>query len=134
MTTTLDNPHRLSAVVFDWAGTVLDFGSCAPMGAFVRLFEQFGIRLSIEQARGPMGVAKWDHIKALSLLPEVAAVWERRHGKPFVNADTDLLYEVFTPMNAAVGLLEIVLMRVLPRRCGTRAARVSARGAFSPRR
>jgi phosphonoacetaldehyde hydrolase len=102
MTTTLDNPHRLSAVVFDWAGTVLDFGSCAPMGAFVRLFEQFGIRLSIEQARGPMGVAKWDHIKALSLLPEVAAQWERRHGKPFVNADIDHLYEVFTPMNAAV--------------------------------
>jgi phosphonoacetaldehyde hydrolase len=96
------SPVELSAVVFDWAGTILDFGSCAPMGAFVRLFEKFGIDISIEQARGPMGVAKWDHIKALSLLPEVAAQWERKHGKPFSDADIDHLYEVFTPMNAAV--------------------------------
>ena len=35
-------PTSLGAVVFDWAGTILDFGSCAPMGAFVRLFEKFG--------------------------------------------------------------------------------------------
>jgi phosphonoacetaldehyde hydrolase len=93
---------ELSAVVFDWAGTILDFGSCAPMGAFVRLFEKFGIRITIEQARGPMGVAKWDHIKALSLLPEVARQWEAVHGRPFGDADIDHLYEVFTPMNAAV--------------------------------
>ena len=92
----------LSAVVFDWAGTILDFGSCAPMGAFVRLFEQFDVQVSIEQARGPMGVAKWDHIKALSLLPEVAAQWERRQGRPFTDADIDHLHEVFTPLNAAV--------------------------------
>ncbi|MET1114357.1 MAG: phosphonoacetaldehyde hydrolase [Comamonas sp.] len=92
----------LSAVVFDWAGTILDFGSCAPMGAFVRLFQQFGVEISIEQARGPMGVAKWDHIKALSLLPEVAQQWQRQHGRPFSDADIDHLYEVFTPMNAAV--------------------------------
>lgn len=93
---------RLGAVVFDWAGTILDFGSCAPMGAFVRLFEQFDIALTIDEARGPMGVAKWDHIKALGGLPSVAAQWEKRYGKPFTDADVDHLYEIFTPMNAAV--------------------------------
>jgi len=93
---------QLSAVVFDWAGTLLDFGSCAPMGAFVRLFEQFGITLSIEQARGPMGMAKWDHIRALGFLPEVAAQWQARYGQPMSDADVDRLYEVFTPLNAAV--------------------------------
>lgn len=93
---------KLQAVVFDWAGTIIDFGSCAPMGAFVRLFEKFGIDLSIAEARGPMGLAKWDHIKALSELPRVAAQWEAKYGKPFTNADIDHLYEVFTPMNAAV--------------------------------
>jgi phosphonoacetaldehyde hydrolase len=95
-------PHQLTAVVFDWAGTVLDFGSCAPMGAFVRLFEKYGITLTIDEARGPMGMAKWDHIKALGTLPGVAAQWQARYGKPFVDADVDALYEVFTPMNAAV--------------------------------
>ncbi|VWX62934.1 Phosphonoacetaldehyde hydrolase [Burkholderiales bacterium 8X] len=93
---------QLSAVVFDWAGTLLDFGSCAPMGAFVRLFEQFGIDVSIEQARGPMGMAKWNHIQALLQLPDVAAQWQARHGRVPTDADVDRLYEVFTPLNAAV--------------------------------
>ena len=92
----------LTAVVFDWAGTIIDFGSCAPMGAFVRLFEQFGVQLSIAEARGPMGVAKWDHIQALGRLPRIAAQWQARHGRSFTDADVDHLYEVFTPMNAAV--------------------------------
>ena len=99
----MTNEHpQLTAVVFDWAGTILDFGSCAPMGAFVRLFEKFGIELSIEEARGPMGMAKWDHIHALGALPHIAAQWAAVHGKPFSDADVDHLYEVFTPMNAAV--------------------------------
>lgn len=92
----------LRAVVFDWAGTIIDFGSCAPMGAFVKLFKQFDIAITIEDARGPMGVAKWDHIKALGKLPHVAARWLERHGKPFDDADVDRLYEIFTPMNAAI--------------------------------
>jgi len=91
----------VQAVVFDWAGTILDFGSCAPMGAFVKLFERFDIELSIAEARGPMGMAKWDHIKTLGMLPRVAAQWQERHGRAFGDADADHLYEVFTPMNAA---------------------------------
>ncbi|BEP57408.1 phosphonoacetaldehyde hydrolase [Variovorax sp. V118] len=96
------HPHaRLQAVVFDWAGTILDFGSCAPMGAFVKLFAQFGIDITIDEARAPMGMAKWDHIKALGTQPRVAAQWEAKHGHAFSDADVDRLYEVFTPMNAA---------------------------------
>ena len=91
----------LQAVVFDWAGTIIDFGSCAPMGAFVELFAQFGVEIGIADARGPMGVAKWDHIQALGRLPHVAAQWKAKHGRPFTDRDVDHLYEVFTPMNAA---------------------------------
>ena len=29
---------KLQAVILDWAGTVVDHGSRAPMGAFVRAF------------------------------------------------------------------------------------------------
>lgn len=92
---------KLQAVVFDWAGTILDFGSCAPMGAFVKLFAQFGIDITIDEARAPMGMAKWDHIKALGTRPRIAAQWEAKHGHAFSDADVDRLYEVFTPMNAA---------------------------------
>jgi len=97
-----EHPKKLAAVVFDWAGTIIDFGSCAPMGAFVQLFRQFEIDISIDDARGPMGMAKWDHIQALGRLPHVAAQWEARYGKPFGDGDVDRLYEIFTPMNAAI--------------------------------
>ncbi|MEY8688552.1 MAG: phosphonoacetaldehyde hydrolase [Leptothrix sp. (in: b-proteobacteria)] len=98
----LRSPSALRAVVFDWAGTIVDFGSCAPMGAFVRLFERFGIDLRIDEARGPMGMAKWDHIRAIGNLPRIAAQWQARHGRALTDVDVDQLYEVFTPMNAAV--------------------------------
>ncbi len=90
----------LKAVVFDWAGTIIDFGSCAPMGAFVELLAAHGVAISIAEARIPMGLAKWDHIHAITQLPRVAAAWATAHGKPCTNADIDELYEAFTPMNA----------------------------------
>ena len=91
----------LKAAVFDWAGTMIDFGSLAPMGAFVRAFAQFDIPLTITQARGPMGLPKRDHIAALMALPEVAAAWTTRHGQAPGEADIDRVYEVFVPMNVA---------------------------------
>ena len=95
-------PHtELTAIVFDWAGTVVDHGSFAPMGAFVRLFAGHGVTLTIEQARGPMGLPKWDHIHALMQLPAVAAQWQAMQGHAPVVADVDALYAEFTPMNAA---------------------------------
>jgi phosphonoacetaldehyde hydrolase len=98
------HPTALGAVVFDWAGTIIDFGSCAPMGAFVRLFEKFGVDLTIAEARGPMGTAKWDHIKSLGTLPRIAAQWQKAHGKAFTDADVDELYAVFTPMSAVAAV------------------------------
>lgn len=91
----------LKAAVFDWAGTMIDFGSLAPMGAFVRAFAQFDIPLTIVQARGPMGLPKRDHIAALMALPEVAAAWMQRYGRAPGEADIDRVYEVFVPMNVA---------------------------------
>lgn len=95
-----DTP-RLAAVVFDWAGTVIDWGSHAPMGAFVQLFAGQGVDISIAEARVPMGLPKWHHIQALGRQPRIAAAWQAAHGAPFGDADVDRLYAVFTPMNRA---------------------------------
>lgn len=96
-------PYRgpLKAVVLDWAGTVVDHGSRAPMGAFVRAFAECGVTISIADARGPMGLPKWDHIMAVGNLPHVAAAWEARHGHPFGPADADRIFAVFEPMIVA---------------------------------
>ena len=91
----------VAAVVFDWAGTIIDFGSHAPMGAFVELFASEGIAISIDEARVPMGMPKWDHIKALGHLDHIQEQWLATFGRPFSERDTDRLYEIFTPINAA---------------------------------
>lgn len=96
-----DTPHKLAAVVFDWAGTVVDFGSHAPMGAFVELFKSQGVDITIAEARVPMGLPKWDHIQALGQLPRVSEAWRCAHGSPMGQTDVDRLYELFTPMNIA---------------------------------
>jgi phosphonoacetaldehyde hydrolase len=90
---------RIQATILDWAGTVVDHGSRAPMGAFVRAFAQFGVVIRIADARGPMGMAKWDHIRAVGQIPSVAAAWRARHGRDFAEGDVDAIFQVFEPMN-----------------------------------
>jgi phosphonoacetaldehyde hydrolase len=93
---------KLRAVVFDWAGTMIDFGSRAPMGVLVRAYAQFGVDITVAEARGPMGRAKRDHIAALMALPRVRAAWAARHGQPPGEGDIDRVYEAFVPMNVEV--------------------------------
>jgi phosphonoacetaldehyde hydrolase len=105
---------RLRAVVFDWAGTTIDFGSLAPMGVFVRAFAEFGVPLTVAQARGPMGRPKRDHVAALMALPEVARAWRARHGHAPGEVDIDRVYAVFVPMNVAVAADHATLVPGVP--------------------
>ncbi|WP_439551270.1 phosphonoacetaldehyde hydrolase [Falsiroseomonas sp.] len=89
----------IKAVVLDWAGTVLDHGSRAPMGAFVEAFRQFGVAISIADARGPMGMAKADHIRLVGAA--VNDAWRAQHGRDFGEADVQAIFDVFEPLNIA---------------------------------
>lgn len=82
----------VQAVIFDWAGTTVDYGCCAPTGVFVRAFERQGLHVTIEQARGPMGVHKREHVRILLELDDVRRQFEQRHGRPSSSADIDLIY------------------------------------------
>lgn len=93
---------KFKAAVFDWAGTMIDFGSFAPMGAFVEAFATFGITATVDQARGPMGKPKWDHIHAMLSDPAIAAQWAAKRGAPPDRAAVDEVYKVFVPMNEEV--------------------------------
>ena len=92
----------VKAVVFDWAGTVVDFGSRAPAGVFIEVFREFGVELTVGEARAPMGLPKRDHIRALGNIPRVAAAWRNAHGREFEDGDVDRLHEVFEPLTARV--------------------------------
>jgi phosphonoacetaldehyde hydrolase len=93
---------RFKAAVFDWAGTMIDFGSFAPMGVFVEAFARFGVEATIAEAREPMGAPKRDHIKAMMAMPSIAAQWESLKGHAPGEADIDEVYAVFVPMNEEV--------------------------------
>jgi len=95
---------NIKGVVFDWAGTVVDFGSLAPMGAFVELFARYGVTISIEQARVPMGLPKLEHIRVLGAMPPIAEQWQQRHGRTFSESDARVLLQEFEPMSAQAAL------------------------------
>jgi phosphonoacetaldehyde hydrolase len=94
--------RHLKAVIFDWAGTVVDHGSLGPMGVFVEAFAEFGVAITIEEARGPMGIAKRPHVAALLAVPRIADEWRRVRGSAPNEADIDAVYDVFVPKNIAV--------------------------------
>lgn len=88
----------IGAVVFDWAGTVQDHGSRAPVVALVALFGRHGVVITEEQARRPMGRSKLDHIRDILAEPSVAEGWEQAHGHPPSEADALAMYRAFGPL------------------------------------
>ncbi len=96
--------HKIQGIVLDWAGTIVDFGSLAPMGAFVDLFARHQIDITIAEARVPMGLPKIDHIAALGRMPAIAAQWQQLRGREFSDADAQQLLAEFEPMSAQAAL------------------------------
>ena len=96
--------QHVKSVVFDWAGTMVDHGSLAPMGVFVEAFRRFGLEITIEEARGPWG---WPNAPTLPRSWPCRGsrrLWRRRAWtagrRPML--DIDAVYEVFVPMNVEV--------------------------------
>ena len=92
----------VQAVVLDWAGTTVDFGSFAPTAVFMKLFHSHGVSIRIEHARAPMGLMKKDHLRAIAANPEVERMWVERHGSACSEADLDGMFAQFIPMQLAV--------------------------------
>jgi phosphonoacetaldehyde hydrolase len=98
----MSSPFKtLRAVIFDWAGTTIDYGSRAPTSVFLEIFRQSGVEISAAEARGPMGMAKRAHIAAVLQMPRVVRAWTERFGAPATDADVDRLYEQFLPLQLA---------------------------------
>jgi phosphonoacetaldehyde hydrolase len=91
----------IEAVICDLAGTLMDFGSCAPAGVFVEVFAAEGVAISLAEARGPMGAEKRQHVRELLTAPAIAARFEARHGRAPSEADVDRLYAAFVPAQLA---------------------------------
>ncbi len=105
---------RIRLVVFDWAGTTVDHGCFAPVAPFVEALALHGVRLSAEQARGPMGLEKKDHLRALLALPEAERQWRGAHGGAPTDVDIDRIFADFVPLQlASVAAASVLIDGVL---------------------
>lgn len=87
----------IEAVVFDWAGTTVDYGCFAPVQAFVEAFAHFGIEVTMEETRKPMGMLKIEHIRTMTKMERIAKLWEEKYGRSANDADVRAIYEQFEP-------------------------------------
>lgn len=90
--------NKIEGVIFDWAGTTVDFGCFAPVNVFVEIFKQAGLNITMAEAREPMGMLKIDHIRAILKMPRVEKLWEEKYGQKPDETDVHRLYEAFEPM------------------------------------
>lgn len=80
---------RVTAVIFDWAGTTVDHGSLAPVRTLEKLFAGRGIPVSEAAVRRDMGIPKKDHIRALLRV---------KHGGQADETEVEDLFAAFIPL------------------------------------
>jgi phosphonoacetaldehyde hydrolase len=78
---------------------------------FIRALASRGVVISPEEARGPMGLHKKDHLRALLQLPAVSRRWFERHGSIATEKDLDDLYRQF--MHLQLGVID-EFVRLVP--------------------
>src|ERR1700722_14466755 len=90
--------NRLDLVIFDWAGTMVEFGSLGPVKALIEAFGAEGVVIDAAAARRDMGKAKIDHVQALVADATVAAAWRGRHGRLPNAGDVEILMARLGPL------------------------------------
>jgi phosphonoacetaldehyde hydrolase len=92
---------HLTGIIFDWAGTVVDHGSRAPVATLRDIFEGAGVPITLPEARLSMGIAKRAHIASILALPRVACQWQGAYGAMPSETEVDTLYAAFVPRQLA---------------------------------
>jgi phosphonoacetaldehyde hydrolase len=90
---------KLKAVILDWAGTIVDHGSCGPVATLQEIFAEAGVPITVAEARQSMGIAKREHIQSILRIPRVKKTWHERHKAA---PDVDELYRAFIPKQLAL--------------------------------
>lgn len=87
--------RRFDGVIFDWAGTTVDYGCFAPVQAFVEVFRHFGVEPTMEEVRKPMGMLKIDHIRTMLGMERIKKQWTILHQREPKESDVKAMFELF---------------------------------------
>jgi phosphonoacetaldehyde hydrolase len=85
------------AVLFDWAGTMIDFGSRAPVIAMKNVLAHANVPVDEVTIRRYMGMAKREHVSAILSERAVAQRWRDAYGADWTTADVDRLMVALEP-------------------------------------
>lgn len=86
---------KVQGIIFDWAGTTIDYGCFSPVGAFMDAFKTININLTMEEAREPMGMLKIGHTRAILKMNSVRERFFKLYNR-YPNEDDVLdLYKKF---------------------------------------
>jgi phosphonoacetaldehyde hydrolase len=87
--------ETICAVIFDWAGTTVDYGCFAPLNALVGAFREFGVEITHNEARKDMGLGKREHVRSILSAERISKLWEIGHGRKISRNDADDIYKKF---------------------------------------
>lgn len=87
---------KWEAVIFDWAGTTVDYGCFAPVQAFIEVFKEHGIEPTMEETRKPMGMLKREHIRTMLGMNRIHQEFVRIYGREPEDRDVDAMHDRFT--------------------------------------
>lgn len=86
---------KTQLVIFDWAGTTVDYGCFAPVNAFALAFQTMGIHPTVEEIRRPMGMLKRDHIRTMLEMDTIRSQWVEKYGQEPTEDAVESIYGVF---------------------------------------
>ncbi|WP_303996565.1 phosphonoacetaldehyde hydrolase [Megamonas hypermegale] len=85
---------KYEGIIFDWAGTTVDYGCMAPVKAFDEAFRAYGIEPTMEEIRKPMGMLKIDHVRTMLGMERINKLWQEKYGRAWTEDDVKDIYEL----------------------------------------
>jgi len=88
---------NIKAVILDWAGTTVDFGSMAPVAAFRKAFSYVGLAPEDVLIRRFMGMPKKDHVRNMLFDVVISDAFATLYGNAPGEKDVEEIYGNFEP-------------------------------------
>jgi phosphonoacetaldehyde hydrolase len=93
-----ENTERsVGYVMLDCSGTTMDRYVDAPAIVFVEVFRNYGLEITMPEARAPMGLRKDLHIRAITQIASVRERFGARFGREPNQGDVDAMFASFVP-------------------------------------
>ena len=89
-------------VMLDCSGTTMDRYVDAPAIVFVEVFKNYGLEITMPEARAPMGLRKDLHIKAITQIASVRERFVAKFGREPNQGDVDKMFADFVPTQLAL--------------------------------